>query len=78
MGVLGQRLKRESVYIYTHTHTLGSVPKLGRSPGERNVNPLQYSCLANSLDRGTWWAAVLVCVCVCMYVYMTDSHCCVA
>ena len=31
---------------------LGSVPGLGRSPGEGNGNPLQYSCLENSMDRG--------------------------
>ena len=29
-----------------------------RSPGERNGNPLQYSCLGNSIDRGAWWAIV--------------------
>ena len=34
----------------------GSIPRLGRSPGERNGNPLQYSCLENSMDRGAWWA----------------------
>ena len=33
---------------------LGSIPGLGRSPGERNGNPLQYSCLGNSTDRGAW------------------------
>ena len=37
---------------------LGSVPGLGRSPGEENGNPLQYSCLENSMDRGAWWATV--------------------
>ena len=37
---------------------LGSVPELGRSPGELNGNPLQYSCLENSMDRGAWWATV--------------------
>ena len=37
----------------------GSVPGLGRSPGEENGNPLQYSFLENSImDRGTWWAMV--------------------
>ena len=30
----------------------GSIPRLGRSPGEGNNNPLQYSCLENSIDRG--------------------------
>ena len=36
----------------------GSVPGLGRSPGEGNGNPLQYFCLGNPMDRGAWWAAV--------------------
>ena len=33
---------------------LGSIPGLGRSPGEGNGNALQYSCLENSMDRGAW------------------------
>ena len=37
---------------------LGSIPELGRSLGEGNGNPLQYSCLENSMDRGAWWATV--------------------
>ena len=37
---------------------MGSVPGLGRSPGEGNSNPLQNSCLENSMDRGAWWAMV--------------------
>ena len=37
---------------------LGSVPGLGRSAGELNGNPLQYSCLENSMNRGAWWATV--------------------
>ena len=37
----------------------GSVPEWGRYLGEGNGNPLQYSCLENSMDRGTWWATVL-------------------
>ena len=32
----------------------GSIPGLGGSPGEGNGNPLQYSCLKNPLDRGSW------------------------
>ena len=32
----------------------GSIPGLGRSPGERNGYPLQYSCLGNSMNRGSW------------------------
>ena len=37
---------------------LGLIPGLGRSPGEGNGNPLQYSCLENSMDRGAWQATV--------------------
>ena len=37
---------------------LGSIPGRGRSPEEGNGNPLQYSCLENSMDRGAWWATV--------------------
>ena len=33
-------------------------PWVGRSPGERNGNPLQYSCLEKAMDRGAWWAIV--------------------
>ena len=37
---------------------LGSIPGLGRSPGEGNGSPLQYSCLENPMDRGAWQATV--------------------
>ena len=36
----------------------GLIPGLGRSSGEGNVYPLQYSCLENSMDRGGWWTTV--------------------
>ena len=36
----------------------GYIPGLGRSPGGRHGNPLQYSCLENPIDRGGWWAIV--------------------
>ena len=36
----------------------GLIPGLGRSPGEGNGNPLQYSCLENSMDRGAWQATI--------------------
>ena len=36
----------------------GSIPGSGRFPGEVSGNPLQYSCLENSKDRGAWWATV--------------------
>ena len=37
---------------------LGSILGSGRSPGEGNCNPLQYSCLGNYMDGGSWWATV--------------------
>ena len=67
----------------------GSIPGLGRSPGEEHGNPLQYSCLENPMDRGAWWATVHggckkldtteatqyahACISMCMYIY--DIHC---
>ena len=40
------------------TGDVGSIPGLGRSPGEGNGHPLQYSTLENSMNRGDWWATV--------------------
>ena len=40
------------------TGDTGSIPGWGRFPGRGNGNPLQYSCLENSMDRGAWWAEV--------------------
>jgi len=37
---------------------MGSIPRLGRSPGEGNGNLFQYSCLGNPMDRESWWATV--------------------
>ena len=37
---------------------VGSIPGLGRSPGEGKGKPLQCSCPENSMDRGAWWATV--------------------
>ena len=52
----------QKVKEYTHnTQDPGDtalIPGLGRSPGGGNGNPFQYSCLENSMDRGTWWATV--------------------
>ena len=39
---------------------VGSISGSGKSPGEGNGNPLQYSCLGNPMDRGAWQATVLV------------------
>ena len=45
----------------TSAHNMGdpgSIPGLGRSPGEGNGNPLHYPCLEYSMDGGAWWAIV--------------------
>ena len=39
---------------------VGSIPGLASSPGEGYGNPLQYTCLENSMDRGVWWAHSVV------------------
>ena len=41
-----------------NTGDAGLIPESRRYPGEGNGNPLQYSCLENSMDRGAWWATV--------------------
>ena len=41
-----------------NTGNMGSTPGLGRSSGEGDSSPLQFSCLEDSMDRGAWWAAV--------------------
>ena len=46
---------KESAY---NTGDTGLVAGSGRSPGERNGNPLQYTCLENSMDGGVWWGSV--------------------
>ena len=42
------------------TRGTGSIPGLGRTPGEGDGNPLQYSCLENPTDSGAWWATVQI------------------
>ena len=49
MGSLGGSDGKESA---CNAGDLGSIPRFGRSPGERNGYPLQYSCLENPMDRG--------------------------
>ena len=44
--------------LYAIVGDTGSVPGLGRSPGDGNGSPLQWSCLENPMDRGAWWATV--------------------
>ena len=55
LGFLGGSGSKESA---CNARDLGSIPGSGRSPGERNSNPLQYSYLGNSMDRGAWWTTV--------------------
>ena len=54
-GFPGSSDSKESAYNAAQP---GSIPGSGRSPGEGNVNPLQYSCLENPTDRGSWRATV--------------------
>ena len=55
-------LVAQSVKSVCNVGVPGSIPGLGRSPREGNGNPLQHSCLENSMDRGAWWATVHVVV----------------
>ena len=69
---MGGSFKREGIYVYffgfpggsevkvsaCNAGDLSSIPGSERSPGEGNGNPLQYSCLENTMDRGAWWATV--------------------
>ena len=69
---MGRKSKKVRIYVYVlgfpggsdgkesacSAADLGSIPGLGRSPEEGNGNPLQYSCLENSMDGGAWWATV--------------------
>ena len=54
------------------TEVSGSIPGSGRSPGEGNGNPLQYSCLGNPMDRGAWRTIVLGAVE--SGTWLSDSH----
>ena len=51
-------VSKESACNAGHTGDVSLIPRLGRSPGEGNGNPLQYSCLGNPMDRGARWATV--------------------
>ena len=50
----GQMVKNLPAYA----EDMDSIPGPGRSPGEGNGNPLQYSCLGNPMHREAWWATV--------------------
>ena len=55
MGFPGSLDSKATAY---NAGDLGSIPGSGRSPGEGNGNPFQYSCLENPMDQGAWWATV--------------------
>ena len=55
MGFLGGSMVKN---LPANAGNAGSVTGSGKSPGERNDNPRQYSCLENPMDRGAWWAIV--------------------
>ena len=56
LGVSQVTSSQSSLSLFIYLCSL--IPRLGRSRGEGNGNPLQYSCLGNPMDRGTWWATV--------------------
>ena len=58
LGFLGGSVVKNPPANAGDAGKVDSIPGLGRSPGVGNGNPLQYSCLENSMDRGTWWATV--------------------
>ena len=57
-GFLDGLMGKESACNAGDTGDVGLISGLGRSPGEGNGNPLQYSGLGNTMDRGAWWAIV--------------------
>ena len=58
MGFPGGAVVRKPPANPGDTRDPGLIPELGRCTGVGNRNPLQFSCLENSTDRGTWWATV--------------------
>ena len=57
LGFLGSSLVKN---LPADAGEVDSIPELRKSPGGGNGNPLQYSYLGNSMDRGAWWARVRV------------------
>ena len=58
MGFLGGAVVKNLPASAGDIRVMGLIPGSRRSPGVRNGNPLQYSCLESSMDRGAWWATV--------------------
>ena len=55
-GFLGDSMLKNLPANSGDTRDMGWIPESRRPPGEGNGNPLKYSCLENSVDRGAWWA----------------------
>ena len=75
MGFPGGSDSKESAY---NAGDPGSIPGWGRSPGEGNGNPLRYSCLENSVDRGALHAAdilTVIFICLVEYLQIPSSFC---
>ena len=53
-----KRVYLDIISAWVNAGDMSSIPGLGRSPGGGHGNPLQYSCLENSMDRGAWQATV--------------------
>ena len=58
MGFPGGAVVKDLLAKAGDDRAMDFIPRLGRSPGGGNANPLQYSCLENSMGRGTWRATV--------------------
>ena len=57
-SLVTQWLRKKKKNPLANAVDMGLIPGLGRSPGEGNGHPLQYSCLGNPIDRGAWQATV--------------------
>ena len=56
---MAQWWKKKKIHLQcSYLRDVGSIPGSGRSPGEKNDNPLKYSCLENPVDRGAWQTTV--------------------
>ena len=67
-GFLGNRVVKNPPANSGDAKDEGLIPGSGRSPGVGNSNPLQYSCLENSMGRGSWWATVHEAAKSCMHL----------
>ena len=76
MGFPGGASGKEPACQCRRLRDLGSIPELGRSPGERHSNPIPYSCLENPMDRGAWWAMLVLYSKFLFVIYFIYGCCC--